>query len=101
MKAKMSGARLCLPTGARVWLVYVHAIEKRGALGYISDDILEIPHVKTREQFPDMVLWYTFYEREYRERRALERLGSFNFAADGRLLAQSVKARTCHRLLSG
>lgn len=47
------------------WLVYVHAIEKRGALGYISDDILAIPHVKTREQYPDMVLWYTFYEREY------------------------------------
>lgn len=47
------------------WLVYVHAIEKRGALGYISDDILAIPHIKTREQFPDMVLWYTFYEREY------------------------------------
>lgn len=46
------------------WLVYVHAIEKRGALGYISDDILAVPHVKTREQYPDMVLWYTFFERE-------------------------------------
>ena len=46
------------------WLVYVHAIEKRGALGYISDDILAAPHVKTREQYPDMVLWYTFFERE-------------------------------------
>lgn len=47
------------------WLVYVHAVEKRGALGYISDDILQIPNVKTREQYPDMVLWYTFYEREF------------------------------------
>src|SRR5581483_2652167 len=47
------------------WFVYVEAIEKRGALGYISDDILQIPHVKTREMYPDMVLWYTFYEREY------------------------------------
>ncbi len=47
------------------WLVYVQAIEKRGALGYVSDDILEIPGIKTREQYPDMVLWYTFYEREY------------------------------------
>src|SRR5207249_4824145 len=47
------------------WLVYVHAVEKRGALGYISDDILAIPEIKTREQYPDMVLWYTFYEREY------------------------------------
>ncbi|MCZ7569103.1 MAG: M28 family peptidase [Ardenticatenaceae bacterium] len=47
------------------WLVYLHAIEKRGALGYISDDILAIPHVKTREQYPDMVLWYTFFEREF------------------------------------
>lgn len=46
------------------WLAYVHAIERRGALGYISDDILAIPGTKTREQFPDMVLWYTFYERE-------------------------------------
>jgi hypothetical protein len=33
-------------------------------LGYISDDILAVPGTKTREQFPDMVLWYTFYERE-------------------------------------
>ena len=47
------------------WLLYVHAIQKRGALGYISDDILAIPKVKTREQYPDMVLWYTFYEREF------------------------------------
>ncbi|MGQ0568465.1 MAG: M28 family peptidase, partial [Armatimonadota bacterium] len=47
------------------WQVCVQAIEKRGALGYISDDILEIPNVKTRRQYPDMVLWYTFYEREF------------------------------------
>jgi aminopeptidase YwaD len=45
------------------WLVYTLAIEKYGALGYVSDDILEIPPLKTRERFPDMVLWYTFYER--------------------------------------
>jgi hypothetical protein len=47
------------------WLLYVHAIQKRGALGYLSDDILAIPKVKTRERYPDMVLWYTFYEREF------------------------------------
>ncbi len=47
------------------WQLYVQAIQKRGALGYISDDILEIPNVKTRRQYPDMVLWYTFYEREF------------------------------------
>jgi hypothetical protein len=47
------------------WQLYVQAIQRRGALGYISDDILEIPGVKTRERYPDMVLWYTFYEREF------------------------------------
>jgi hypothetical protein len=46
------------------WLTYVHAIERRGALGYVSDDILAIPHAKPREKFMDAVLWYTFYERE-------------------------------------
>lgn len=45
------------------WLVYTLAIEKYGALGYVSDDILEVPPLKTRERFPDMILWYTFYER--------------------------------------
>lgn len=45
------------------WLVYRLAVEKYGALGYVSDDILEVPPLKTRERFPDMVLWYTFYER--------------------------------------
>jgi hypothetical protein len=46
------------------WLAYVHAVEKRGALGYVSDDILAVPHVKARQRFQDAVLWYTFYERE-------------------------------------
>src|SRR5262249_8650832 len=46
------------------WLAYVHAVEKRGALGYVSDDILAVPHVKARDRFQDVVLWYTFYERE-------------------------------------
>jgi hypothetical protein len=45
------------------WLVYTLAIEKYGALGYVSDDILEIPGLKTRERFPEMLLWYTFYEQ--------------------------------------
>lgn len=45
------------------WLVYRLAVEKYGALGYVSDDILEVPPLKTKERFPDMVLWYTFYER--------------------------------------
>ena len=45
------------------WLVYILAVEKYGALGYVSDDILEVPPLKTRERFPDMILWYTFYER--------------------------------------
>lgn len=45
------------------WLLYTLAIEKYGALGYVSDDILEIPGIKTREKFPDMILWYTFYEQ--------------------------------------
>jgi hypothetical protein len=57
------------------WLVYVHAIEKRGALGYVSDDILAVPHVKTREQYPDMVLWYTFFERELESRGKLRGWG--------------------------
>ncbi len=46
------------------WLAYIHAVEKRGALGYVSDDILAVTHAKPREQFQDAVLWYTFYERE-------------------------------------
>jgi hypothetical protein len=46
------------------WLAYIHAVEKRGALGYISDDILAVPNVKPRDKFQDAVLWYTFYERE-------------------------------------
>jgi hypothetical protein len=57
------------------WMVYVQAVEKRGALGYISDDILANAPVKTRERYPDMVLWYTFFERELTTRGQLRGWG--------------------------
>lgn len=46
------------------WRVHALAVEKRGAIGFINDDIREIPHAKTREMFPDFVLWNTLYERQ-------------------------------------
>lgn len=58
------GGKIVLADRGANWLVYRLAIEERGALGYVSDDILEIPGLKTREKFPDMLLWYTFYEEE-------------------------------------
>ncbi len=46
------------------WRVHGHAVEKRGAIGFINDDIAEIPYAKTREMYPDFVLWNTLYEQQ-------------------------------------
>jgi hypothetical protein len=46
------------------WRTHGLAVEKYGALGFINDDIQEIPYLKTRELHPDFVLWQTLYERE-------------------------------------
>jgi hypothetical protein len=46
------------------WRVHALAVEKHGAIGFINDDIREIPYAKTREMFPDFVLWNTLYERQ-------------------------------------
>jgi aminopeptidase YwaD len=46
------------------WRTHYLAVEKRGAIGFINDDIAEIPHAKTREIFPDFVLWNTLYEQQ-------------------------------------
>jgi len=46
------------------WRTHGLAVEKYGALGFINDDIQEIPYLKTREMYPDFVIWQTFYERE-------------------------------------
>ena len=62
-EGKDVGGKIVFADRGANWLVYTLAVEKYGALGYISDDILEIPPLKTKERFPDMVLWYTFYER--------------------------------------
>lgn len=45
------------------WRTQSLAMEKYGALGFVTDDIQEIPYAKTREMFPDFVLWNTLYER--------------------------------------
>lgn len=46
------------------WRVHGQAVERRGAIGFINDDIAEIPHAKTREMYPDFVLWTTLYEQQ-------------------------------------
>ena len=46
------------------WHAHPLAVEKYGALGFINDDIREIPNYKTREMYPDFVLWNTLYERQ-------------------------------------
>ncbi len=46
------------------WRVHALAVEKYGAIGFINDDIREIPYAKTREMYPDFVLWNTLYERQ-------------------------------------
>lgn len=46
------------------WRVHSLAVEQRGALGFVNDDINEIPYAKTREMFPDFVLWNTLYEQQ-------------------------------------
>lgn len=46
------------------WRVHGQAVEKRGAIGFVNDDIAEIPHAKTREMYPDFVLWNTLYEQQ-------------------------------------
>ena len=35
------------------WRVHALAVEKYGAIGFINDDIREIPYVKTRAMYPD------------------------------------------------
>lgn len=46
------------------WRTHPLAVEKYGAIGFINDDIREIPYYKTREMYPDFVLWNTLYERQ-------------------------------------
>jgi hypothetical protein len=46
------------------WRTHALAVEKYGAIGFINDDIREIPYYKTREMYPDFVLWNTLYERQ-------------------------------------
>jgi hypothetical protein len=46
------------------WRTHPLAVEKYGALGFVNDDVIAFPPLKTRETFPDVVMWNTLYERD-------------------------------------
>jgi hypothetical protein len=56
--------KVCLIDKGYAWQAHGLAVEQRGALGIVNDDVIAMPPLKTRETFPDVVMWNTFYERE-------------------------------------
>ncbi|MGQ0568549.1 MAG: M28 family peptidase [Armatimonadota bacterium] len=56
--------KVCLVDKGYGWRTHPLAVEKYGALGFINDDVIAMPPLKTRETFPDVVMWNTLYERE-------------------------------------
>ncbi len=56
--------KICLVDKGYAWRTHPLAVEKHGALGFINDDVIAMPPLKTRETFPDVVMWNTLYERE-------------------------------------
>ncbi len=56
--------KICLVSKGYAWRTHPLAVEKYGALGFVNDDVLAMPPLKTRETFPDAVMWNTLYERE-------------------------------------
>jgi hypothetical protein len=55
--------KVCLVDKGYAWRAHPLAVEKHGALGFLNDDVLAMPPLKTRETFPDVVMWNTLYER--------------------------------------
>ena len=62
-RGKDVAGKVCLVDKGFTWRTHALAVEKHGALGFINDDVLAMPPLKTRETFPDAVMWNTFYER--------------------------------------
>jgi aminopeptidase YwaD len=62
-KGRDVAGKVVLVDRGYTWRTQSLAMEKYGALGFITDDIQEIPFAKTREMFPDFVLWNTLFER--------------------------------------
>jgi aminopeptidase YwaD len=56
--------KICLVDKGYAWRTHPLAVEKYGALGFINDDVIAMPPLKTRETFPDVVMWNTLYERD-------------------------------------
>ncbi|HZQ09138.1 MAG TPA: M28 family peptidase, partial [Anaerolineae bacterium] len=56
--------KICLVSKGYAWRTHPLAVEKYGALGFVNDDVIAFPPLKTRETFPDVVMWNTLYERE-------------------------------------
>lgn len=56
--------KVCLIDKGYAWQAHGLAVEQRGALGIVNDDVIAMPPLKTRETFPDVVMWNTLYERE-------------------------------------
>ncbi len=56
--------KVCLIDKGYAWQAHALAVEQRGALGFLNDDVIAMPPLKTRETFPDVVMWNTLYERE-------------------------------------
>lgn len=56
--------KICLVSRGYAWRTHPLAVEKYGALGFVNDDVIAMPPLKTRETFPDVVMWNTLYERE-------------------------------------
>src|SRR5258707_1645402 len=55
--------KVCLVSKGYTWRTHPLAVERFGALGFLNDDVLPMPPLKTRETFPDAVMWNTLYER--------------------------------------
>jgi hypothetical protein len=56
--------KVCLMDKGYAWRAHPLAVERYGALGFLNDDVIAMPPLKTRETFPDVVMWNTLYERE-------------------------------------
>jgi len=56
--------KICLVEKGYAWRTHPLAVEKYGALGFVNDDVIAMPPLKTRETFPDVVMWNTLYERD-------------------------------------
>ena len=90
MKGTDVRGKMCLVSKGYAWRTHPLAVEKYGALGFINDDVIAMPPLKTRETFPDVVMWNTLYERE-EEGGYVRGFGLTISPRNGRLFALALK----------